>query len=45
MSPPSTIELAEELFIPLITCRHAMYKASGLLMSAGLPDNGMVSIL
>jgi len=41
----STIELAEELSIPLISCRHTLYQASGLLMSAGLPDNGMATIL
>ncbi|MBN2282649.1 MAG: hypothetical protein JXO48_02050 [Deltaproteobacteria bacterium] len=42
--PQSTIDLAEELSIPLISCFHSMYKASGLLYNAGLPDNGVVSI-
>ncbi len=43
--PPPTIELAEKLSIPLISCRHSMYQACGLLTKAGLPDNGVTSIL
>lgn len=43
--PPPTIELAEKLSIPLISCRHSMYQACGLLFKAGLPDNGVASIL
>jgi hypothetical protein len=43
--PPPTIELAENLSIPLISCRHSMYQACGLLFKAGLPDNGVASIL
>ena len=42
--PPLTIELAEELSIPLISCKHTLYQASALLMSAGLPDNGLEAI-
>lgn len=41
MPPQSTIELAEELSIPLVSCRHSMYLACGLLSKAGLPDNGV----
>jgi predicted transcriptional regulator len=45
-TPPNpTIALAEELSIPLISCRHSMYQACGLLTGAGLPDNGVASIL
>jgi predicted transcriptional regulator len=39
--PQSIIDLAEELSIPLILCRHSMYRSCGLLFKAGLADNGV----
>ena len=39
------IDLAEELSIPLILCKHSMYKSCGILFGAGLADNGISGIL
>ena len=43
--PQSTITLANELTIPLIKCNLSMYEACGLLHRAGLPDNGLASMV
>ncbi len=42
--PPVTIELADELDIPLVTCGYSMYEACGLLYGAGLPNNRLAAV-
>ena len=42
--PPVTIELADELGIPLVSCHHSMYEACGLLYGAGLPNNRLAAL-
>jgi hypothetical protein len=42
--PPATIELADELAIPLVSCGHSMYEACGLLYRAGLPNNRLANL-
>lgn len=43
--PQQVIDLAEELCIPLILTNNSMYKSCGILHEAGLPDNGVSSLL
>ena len=43
--PQQVIDLAEELSIPLILTADSMYKSCGILHQAGLPDNGVSSLL
>ncbi|HSJ52249.1 MAG TPA: DRTGG domain-containing protein [Anaerolineae bacterium] len=38
--PAETIQLAEEVGIPLLSTRYTMYEACGLLYHAGLPGPG-----
>jgi len=35
--PPETVDLAEEIGIPLLSTRYTMYEACGRLYAAGLP--------
>lgn len=42
--PPTTIELADELHIPLIACDYSMYQACGLAYQAGLPNNRLANL-
>jgi hypothetical protein len=43
--PQQVIDLAEELCIPLILTNNSMYKSCGILHQAGLPDNGVSTLL
>jgi predicted transcriptional regulator len=43
--PQQVIDLAEELSIPLIMTAESMYLSCGILHQAGLPDNGVSTIL
>jgi hypothetical protein len=43
--PQQVIDLAEELSIPLILTSKSMYLSCGILHQAGLPDNGVSTLL